>query len=67
MGILQRYLNTVRKKDKLKFLSQARVAQIYTVANVHVACYGSQCSSYFGLEMPSDMSMHYINQTAVVL
>ena len=60
----------VRKKDKLKLLSEARVAQIYTVAtlfrNFHVACYGSQCSSYFGLEMPSDMLTHYINQTAVV-
>ena len=40
----------VRKKDKLKLLSEARVAQIYTVAtvlrNFNVACYGSQCSSY---------------------
>ena len=60
----------VRKRDKLKLLSKARVAQIYTVAtlfrNFHVACYGSQSSSYFGLEMPTDTLTYYINQAAVI-
>jgi len=59
----------VRKKDKLKLLGESRVSQVYTVAtlfrNFHVACYGSQSSAYFGLEMPFDMLSHYINQTAV--
>lgn len=54
----------LRNLDKLRLLGSEKVFRIYSICtilrNCHVALYGSQSSSYFGLELPEDMLERYM-------